>query len=233
MANKYTTSYAYDPNGNKVDVYIKDGLTYTLDGKRIGAGYTVQTAGGIYKMGEDGKGYKVDSHNTAPVITQPTKTTSQITTPTVTSTPKTTIQSNPTPTVTNYENPYKIDDDVKTALARLEQYNAYKEYTKPVFNLDGISDGSDAYNDALNRKLNGSYNSNNNAFINNTTNFSDMTSNNNTTLNTSNVMLLNPNNPNDGVVYKTNNGMVFEFNGQQVEITEDEFIKFMTEYLGF
>lgn len=80
-------SYAYDPYGNKVDVYIKDGLTYTQDGKRIGAGYTVQTAGGIYKMGEDGKGYKVDSHNTAPVITQPPKTTNQTTTPTVTSTP--------------------------------------------------------------------------------------------------------------------------------------------------
>src|SRR5690606_1603104 len=125
-------SYAYDPSGNKVDVYIKDGLTYTLDGKRIGAGYTVQTAGGIYKMGEDGKGYKVDSHNTAPVVTQPTKTTNQITTPTVTSTPKTTIQSNPTSIVTNYENPYTYDD-VKAALARLEQYNAYKEYTKPVF----------------------------------------------------------------------------------------------------
>jgi len=110
---------------------------------------------------------------------------------------------------------------------------------------------NNSYQSALDRKLNGINNSNNNAFINNTTNSSymtnntinssymtnntnsNLTSNNNTTLNTSNGILLNPNDPNGGVVYKTNNGMVLEVNGQQVEITEDEFIKFMTEYLGF
>lgn len=56
-------SYAYDPSGNKVNVNIKDGLSYLDNGQRVGAGYTVQTGGGIYKMGNDGKGTKVDSHN--------------------------------------------------------------------------------------------------------------------------------------------------------------------------
>ena len=319
MANQYK-SYAYDPKGNKVDVYVKDGLTYTQDGKRIGAGYTIQTAGGIYKMGEDGKGYKIDNHNTAPVITQPTKTTNQTTTPIVTSTPKTTTQSNPTSTVTKYENPYTYDydyynkgnvgyinpttgdssvtghsvwsgliddeytskgyikvdnpdivkklqdnavntskftsiddwnkmlsdsigltnglsvpseDDIRAALARLEQYNAYKEYTNSLSSSNSTRiNSSDAYNDAINRKLNFNDNIIKPPYTTNNVN-SNLTSNNNTTLNTSNVMLLNPNNPNDGVVYKTNNGIAFEINGQQVKITEDEFIKFMTEYLGF
>lgn len=58
------TSYAYDPSGQRVDVSIKDGQTYTADGNRIGEGYTVQTNGGIYKM-EGGKGVLVDSHNQA------------------------------------------------------------------------------------------------------------------------------------------------------------------------
>lgn len=62
-------SYAYDPTGKKVKMYIENGLTYTDDGNRIGAGYTVQTNGGIYKMGADGKGTKVESHNIAPVNT--------------------------------------------------------------------------------------------------------------------------------------------------------------------
>ena len=59
-----STSYAYDPNGNKVNVVIKDGKSYLEDGSRVGAGYTVQTGGGIYKMTDQG-GVKVDSHNTA------------------------------------------------------------------------------------------------------------------------------------------------------------------------
>ena len=57
------SSYAYDPSGNKVNVSIKNGQSYLDNGQRVGAGYTVQTGGGIYKMGNDGKGYKVDSHN--------------------------------------------------------------------------------------------------------------------------------------------------------------------------
>ena len=60
-----STSYAYDPNGNKVNVVIKDGKSYLEDGSRVGVGYTVQTGGGIYKMTDQG-GVKVDSHNTAP-----------------------------------------------------------------------------------------------------------------------------------------------------------------------
>lgn len=60
-----SNSYAYDPKGNKVNVTIKDGQSYLDDGNRVGTGYTVQTGGGIYKMGNDGKGIKVDSHNTS------------------------------------------------------------------------------------------------------------------------------------------------------------------------
>ena len=63
-------SFAYDTNGNKVNVIIKDGITYLTNGQRLPTGYTVETAGGIYKMGSDGKGVKVNSHN-KPVNSQP------------------------------------------------------------------------------------------------------------------------------------------------------------------
>lgn len=62
-------SYAYDPQGNRHETYVKDGKTYTSSGDRLGAGWTSQTAGGIYKMGNDGNGYKVDSHNTIKPVT--------------------------------------------------------------------------------------------------------------------------------------------------------------------
>lgn len=70
-------SYAYDPSGKRHDTVIRNGATYTSDGQRIGAGWTSQTAGGIYKMGDDGKGFKVNAHNQA---SQPKEITSNINT---------------------------------------------------------------------------------------------------------------------------------------------------------
>ena len=64
------TSFAYDPTGKKVDVNIQNGQTFTLDGQRIGEGYTVETQGGIYKM-VNGKGVKVGGHNQLQAPTAP------------------------------------------------------------------------------------------------------------------------------------------------------------------
>ena len=62
MAKKRYDTYGYTPDGKRVDVYVQDGQTYLRDGTRLPFGYTVQTQGGIYKMG-DGGGYRVSSHN--------------------------------------------------------------------------------------------------------------------------------------------------------------------------
>lgn len=62
MAKKRYYTYGYTPDGKRVSMYIQDGQTYLSDGTRLPSGYTVQTKGGIYKMG-DGGGYLVDSHN--------------------------------------------------------------------------------------------------------------------------------------------------------------------------
>ena len=62
MANKRYDTYGYTPDGKRVDVYVENGQTYLRDGTRLPSGYTVQTQGGIYKMG-DGGGYGVNAHN--------------------------------------------------------------------------------------------------------------------------------------------------------------------------
>lgn len=70
------SSYAITPDGKKINVTIKDGVSYLDNGKKLteaGEGYTVQTGGGIFKV-QNGQGVKVDSHNTAP-STKSTKTT--------------------------------------------------------------------------------------------------------------------------------------------------------------
>lgn len=51
----------YDPYGNKMTGTVRDGKTYLADGSRLPTGYTSETAGGLYTMGSDGRGFKVDS----------------------------------------------------------------------------------------------------------------------------------------------------------------------------
>lgn len=51
----------YDPYGNKMSGYAIDGKAYLSDGSRIPTGYTAETKGGLFTMGQDGKGVKVDS----------------------------------------------------------------------------------------------------------------------------------------------------------------------------
>ena len=67
MTSKRYDTYGYTPDGKRVDVYVQDGQTYLRDGTRLPFGYTVQTQGGIYKMG-DGGGYRVSSHNTPSLL---------------------------------------------------------------------------------------------------------------------------------------------------------------------
>lgn len=62
MAKKRYDTYGYSPDGKRIDMYVQDGQTYLQDGTRLPSGYTVNTKGGIYKMG-DGGGYGVNSHN--------------------------------------------------------------------------------------------------------------------------------------------------------------------------
>lgn len=62
---KYDSTYGYDSSGKRQNLYLKDGQGYTQDGNRVGAGWTVQTGGGIFQMGNDGRGYKVQEHNRA------------------------------------------------------------------------------------------------------------------------------------------------------------------------
>lgn len=66
-----------DPNGRKQTGYIINGQTYKDQGgnQRVDVGSTVQTGGGWYRLGADGKGVKVDAPNlnggqTGPVATQ-------------------------------------------------------------------------------------------------------------------------------------------------------------------
>ena len=56
---KYNTN-VYDQYGNRHSGTVKDGITYLEDGSRVPIGWTVNTRGGYYRMGDDGKGYKVD-----------------------------------------------------------------------------------------------------------------------------------------------------------------------------
>lgn len=51
----------YDPSGSKLSGYAVDGKAYLSDGSRIPTGYTAETKGGLFTMGQDGKGVKVDS----------------------------------------------------------------------------------------------------------------------------------------------------------------------------
>ena len=62
MANKRYGTYGYTPEGNRVDLYVENGQTFLPDGTRLPSGYSVQTKGGIYKMGDNG-GYSVNEHN--------------------------------------------------------------------------------------------------------------------------------------------------------------------------
>ena len=70
MANKRYYTYGYSPDGKRVDMYIDNGQTYLSDGTRLPIGYSVQTKGGIYKMGDSG-GYRTSGHN-IPTPTVPT-----------------------------------------------------------------------------------------------------------------------------------------------------------------
>ena len=56
-------TYGYSPDGKRVDMYVENGQTYLSDGTRLPSGYSVQTKGGIYKMGDKG-GYSANEHNT-------------------------------------------------------------------------------------------------------------------------------------------------------------------------
>lgn len=60
------SSYSYGttvtlPGGKKVTATIKDGVTYMSDGSRPPAGSIVETKGGTFVMGSDGKGYQSDA----------------------------------------------------------------------------------------------------------------------------------------------------------------------------
>ena len=70
MAKKRYDTYGYTPDGKRVSMYVQDGQTYLSDGTRLPSGYTVQTKGGIYKMGDSG-GYGVSQHN-MPTLAPPT-----------------------------------------------------------------------------------------------------------------------------------------------------------------
>ena len=66
-----------DPQGNRQTGYIINGQTYKDQGgsQRVDTGSTVQTGGGWYRLGADGKGIKVEAPNlsggqTGPVATQ-------------------------------------------------------------------------------------------------------------------------------------------------------------------
>ena len=70
MAKKRYDTYGYTPDGKRVSMYVQDGQTYLQDGTRLPSGYTVQTKGGIYKMGDSG-GYGINQHN-MPTLAPPT-----------------------------------------------------------------------------------------------------------------------------------------------------------------
>ena len=50
----------YDKYGNPHKATIRNGQTFLEDGRRIPVGWTVETKGGLYQMGSDGKGFKID-----------------------------------------------------------------------------------------------------------------------------------------------------------------------------
>jgi len=60
MANSEYVTNVYDRYGNRYKGIIRDGLTYLEDGSRIPVGWSVETKGGLYRMGDDGVGYKID-----------------------------------------------------------------------------------------------------------------------------------------------------------------------------
>lgn len=63
---KKKSTILFDEKGKQQDGYLIDGKAYKPDGTRVPNGWSVQTAGGVFKMGTDGQGYQSESgHNQA------------------------------------------------------------------------------------------------------------------------------------------------------------------------